>query len=412
MTMNDPQHYWKQLQTFEKRGDLGRQAEVLTQALGRMLPHGALNQTLNMALERAQTDAERNPPELLRLVQERSLLQGCNSRSGEAVRETALPREAGLIPPGELNWTATGQQQVMLLEADKGKLQLLQACEKLAPNQQGLMLNTGYAYLNLPPLRPQTSWFCRSLYEGRIPLETVRSLPLDLFLNPRHPMLAVGDRGAGKLHLYQRDTLKLLRSWQIIPAPNKKAFGLCWHPDGRRLFVTAFQPGLLVMIDRGMAQKRIPLPNSHLISAVGASTRGDQLYVLAVPPDTRRPEIWVLDSEKFRQLSVIHLEGESFCSGADARDIFEITPDGQYAVVMVSKNQPALFTPSLLLVDLASGKIADQLVLRPDQKPINLAFPARELVNPRFRLLPMLLHGGFGLSEDQIKQAFAIDRLN
>lgn len=409
--MNERQYLWRQLQTFEKRGDLQKQAEILVQAMGPKMTHQALTETLRLAFERARVDAERHPPELYRVVLERSVLQACNSHNGEVLRECSLPREAALIPPGELNWSPQGSQQVLLFDVDKGNLTKLESVKELTRDQQGLLMNSSYSYLNLPGPRHQTSWFCRGLYHPEIPLETVKSLPFDLFASPRHPQLVVADRGAGKLHLIQRDTFRLMRTWPVLTPPNKKALNVCFHPDGKRIFVTGHQPGLLVMIDRGMAQKKLPMPTSHLLAGVSVSNKGDLLYVLAIDPETRRPAIWVLDSDKFKRQQVFELEGEAFSTGADARDLFELSPDGKYATVMVSKNQPALFTPCLLLVELSSGKIVHQLVLSPEQKPINLAYTARELFSPRLRLLTILIHGGFGISEDMVKQAFGVETL-
>lgn len=405
------QQLWKQLQNFERRGDLQKQAEILLQALGANLSQQALTETLKLAFERAHAEAQRQPPELYRTQVDRSVLQACNSQTGEVLRECALPREAGLIPPDQLSWSPQGAQQVILLDVKAGKLQRLESVKELNQQQNGLCLNTSYSYLPLPGPKHQTSWFCRGLYYPMIPLETVKSLPLDLFASPRHPYFVVGDRGAGKLHLIQRENFRLARSWPISPPSGKKALNVSLHPDGKRIFVSAHQPGLLTMIDRGMAVKKLPLPASHLIGSLGVSLKGDRLYALALNAETRRPALWVLETEKFRQVQVIELEGEAFSTGADARDLFEISPDGQYAVVMVSKNQPALFTPCLLLVELASGQIVDQLALSPEQKPVHLAFSARELFNPRLRLLPILIHGGFGVSEEMVKQAFAIEQL-
>lgn len=407
--MNSNQLAWKQLQAFEKRGDLQKQAELLRQVLGNAISAQALNESLKMALERAQVESDRHPPELYRVDQVKQALQEVNSKTGEVLRECVLPREAGALTQGDLNWSPLGGNQVVLLEAEKDKLKLLQSLDRL--ESEGLLLNTSYSYLNLPAPRPMHSWFCRSWYHGQMPLEAVKALPYDVFVHPRHPILAVTDRGAGKLHLIQRETFRLARSWSIVSAPNKKALAVCFHPDGKRLFVSGNQKGLLMMVDRSMAQKKLPLPATHLIASVGVSNKGDLLYVLAIHPDTRRPDLWVLDAEKFKQQAVISLEGEAFSTGADARDILEISPDGQYAVVMVSRSQPALFTPCLLLLNLATGKIVDQLNFRPDQKPIHVAFPARELYSPRFRLLPMLLHGGYGLAEDTVKAAFGVDAL-
>lgn len=407
--MNSNQVAWKQLQAFEKRGDLQKQAELLKQVLGNAISAQALNETLKMALERAQVESDRHPPELYRVDQHKQAVQEINSKTGDVLREFILPREAGALNHADLNWSPLGGHQVVLLETDHNKLNLLQSLDRISA--EGLSLNSSYSYLNLPSPRPMHSWFCRSWYHGQMPLETVKALPFDVFAHPRHPVLAVTDRGAGKLHLIQRENFRLARSWPIVTPPNKKALTVCFHPDGKRLFVSGNQKGLLMMIDRSMAQKKLPLPATHLIASVGVSNKGDLLYVLAIHPDTRRPDLWVIDADKFKQQAVISLEGEAFSIGADARDILEISPDGQYAVVMVSRSQPALFTPCLLLVNLASGKIVDQMNFRPDQKPIHVAFPARELFSPRFRLLPMLLHGGYGLAEDTVKAAFGVETL-
>lgn len=410
VNMNDVSA-WKQLQLFEKRGDLAKQAEVLQQVLGKLLPPQALPDVLKMAQERALTDAERQPPELLRVDQGRQVVQGCDSRSGTPLRECQLHKEPGLIPPEQLSWSPLGQIACTVLEVRQQKLTLVQQLERWTPAQAGLLVHQGYAYLNFNPT-PGVSWFCRGLSHSQMPLEPVRSLPLDLSVSARHPFFAVADRGAGKLHLIQRDSFRLLRSWPIVPAPNKKGLGVGFHPDGKRVFVTGHQPGLMVLIDRGMAQKRLSLPDTHILGNLVVANKGDLISVLAIQPETRRPELWQIDTEKFKLQNRISLDGEAFSSGADARDLLELTPDGQYAVAMVSRNQPALFTPALLLVDLASGQTVDQLVLKPEHKPVNLAFPARSLVNPRLRLLPMLLHGGYGLSEDQLKQIFGVERLD
>lgn len=409
--MNQASTLWKQLKVFEQRGDLQKQAEVLSRALGAQLPPQILSELLKMAQERAALDAEKNPPPLYRLLQDRQVLQLCDSRSGEVIKELNLPRESGLIPQADLTWNPLGQKKMMVLSVQRQTLQVLQLLADLEPLQTGLLLNSSYAYLNLNPPEPLMSWFCRSFSHDAMPLEPVRSLPYDLFLSARHPLLAVADRGAGKLHLIQREPLRMQRSWPILPPPNKKALSVVFHPDGRRIFVSGGQPGLLTMIDRGMAQKKLPVPQTHLISNLALSNRGDLLYALAVHPDTRRPDLWVLDTQKFERQNSIPLDGEAFSTGADARDLLELTPDGKFAVVMVSRNQPALFTPCLLLIELATGKILDQKTLRPDEKPVNLAFPARQLVNPRFRLLPMLLHGGFGLTEESLKQAFGVEQI-
>lgn len=411
MSQVPPAQQWKQLQIFEQRGDLQKQADILADVLGPHLPPKAVSECLSMAWERAQQEQERQPPELLRLQQAQQTLELCDSRSGTVLKDVHLPRESGYLPAQDLNWSATGQVALQLLDIQGEKLLLRQAFKQLNDLQKGLLLNSAYAHANLSADSFQTSYFCRAFRHDQIPLEPVRSLPYDLFASPRHPVIAVSDRGAGKLYLFQRDTLRLQRAWPIVQPPNKKGLAVAFHPDGRRIFVSANQPGLLMLIDRGMAQKKIPLPASHLISNLMISNKGDLLYVLVISPDTRRPDIWVLDTQKYQRQAVISLEGEAFSAGADAHDLFELSPDGQSLVTMVSRDRPALFTPCLLLVSLQKQRIVDQVLLKPEDKPSHLAFPARTLVNPRLRLLPMLLHSGYGISEDLIKQVFGISSL-
>jgi len=409
--MNQAAKHWKQLKVFEQRGDLQKQADFISLVLSQHLSPQVLSELMKMAHDRAMADLSKNPPMMYRLIQDKHVLQLCNSLNGEIVKEVNLPREVGMIPLEQLTWNPLGKQKMMVLSVENQHLEILKMLDELEPLQSGLLLNSSYAYLNLNPQNSLTSWFTRSFMYHAMPLEPVRTLPYDLFLSARHPFLVVADRGAGKIHLIQRDNLRLIRSWPILPPPNKKALSVVFHPDGKRIFVSAGQPGLLTMIDRGMAQKKLSIPKTHIISNLALSNRGDLLYLMAVHPDTRRPDIWVLDTQKFEVQTSIPLDGEAFSSGADARDLLELTPDGKYAVVMVSRNQPALFTPCLLLIELATGKIVDQKILRTIDKPVNLAFPARKLFSPRFRLLPILLHSGFGITEELLKKSFEVSEL-
>lgn len=408
--MNDHSQSWKQLKSFERRGDLQKQAEVIRKVLGAQLPAAALPELLQLAQQRALQDLQKNPEQMFRVNMQQGILEQIHPLSAEVIKSTTLPREAGASGYHDMSWSPIGKTAISLLEVQNQQLLIKQEWQGLLPQQCGLVLNTAYAYYNLEIQPSLMSALAPAFRSGQMPLESARSLPYDLFASPMHPYLAVADRGAGKLHLMQRDNLKLFRSWPIVPAPNKKALSVAFHPDGKRIFVTANQAGLLVMLDRGMAQKKLPLPSKHLVSQVRVSPQG-QVVLLLIDPETRRPDLWLLDGQKLSKEALIPLEDEAFSTGSDAHDLMELTPDGKYAIVMVSRNQPALFTPHLLLVDLQQRKIVDKQMLKPDQKPVNLAFPARKLVNPRFRLLPMLLHAGYGLTEDSLRLAFGVTDL-
>ena len=410
--MPAPPQLWKQLKIFEQRGDLKKQAEVLSNALSSVLNARSLKDALKMAWERAEIELQRNPPNLYRLEMAPPKLQLCSAADETVRRELSLPRENGADSADSLNWSPQGQTELIILQVKDAQLRNIDQIDVLRGNARGLLMNSSFAYFNMPSKIMNMSYFARSLYHSAMPLEPVQSLPYDLYLNPRQAFDVVSDRGAGKLHLYSRENFRLHRSWPIVTPPNKKALSVAFHPDGKRMFVTACQQGLMVMIDRGMAQKKLNMPQSHVLSSLGVSNKGDVIYVLAYDPQTRRPDLWLLNAQNYKKVAQIPLEGEAFAAGADARDLMEITPDGKYAVVMVSKNQPALFTPCLLLIDLQAQKIVDQMLLKPNEKPVNIAFPARKLVNPKIRLLPLLIHGGYGLTETAVKEAFGVEQLN
>lgn len=405
-----PKVLWKQLKIFEQRGDLLKQAEILEQALGGLLLPHQLQEVLRITRQNALSYQERHPEPVFCLNQQKHSLQLLHPLQGQLLRELPLPREAGT--PSLLNWSPYGQTELLLLEIRQEQLKILREYPQLSPLQRGLVLNSSYSCLNIHDFQEQIqSLFCRSLTWGEIPIEPTPTLPLDLFTSAKHPVLAVCDRGSGKMHLIQRDPLRLVRSWKIRNKASKKALSVAFHPDGRRIFTTGFESGYLLMTDRNMAQKKISVPTSHVLSNLALPPKGDRLFLLGINPESHRPDLLVLDSEKYQLQQTLYLEGEAFSSGADARDLLEITPDGRWAVVLVAKNQPALFTPCLLLIDLDQGRIADRLVLAPDKKPINLAFLARQLVPPQFRLLPILVHSQ-GLHPEQVQQAFGVDRLD
>lgn len=407
---SDPHVLWKQLKLFEQRGDLAKQAEILETALSAALLPQQIQSVLQLTHQNALAHAERHPDPVCLLDQEKMVLKLCHPLSGESQKELALPKEPGA--QHSVSWSPYGQQDLLILGVEHDQLKVLKIYPHLSPLQAALSLNGGYTCLNLPDFQAQMqSVFCRSWTFGQIPIEPVHTRPCDLFASPRHPVLALTDRGSGKLHLIQRDTLRLTRSWKVVQRPSKKAISVVFHPDGKRVFSTSHEVGHLLLTDRAMAQKKIPVAGPHLLGNLALPPKGDRLLILGINPETRRPDLLVLDTEKFQKIQVIPLEGEAFSSGADARDLLEISPDGRWAVVMVSKNQPALFTPCLLLIDLEQGNIVDRRVLDADKKPINLAFLARQLVNPKFRLLPTLLHTQ-GISVETVQAAFGVDRLD
>jgi WD40 repeat protein len=407
---SEPQKLWKQLKLYEQRGDLAKQAEILEKALQTVIIPAQIQSVLQLTYQNAQAFAERHPEPVFLLDQDKHSLKWVHPQTGLPQKEALIPKEMGAN--AYVSWSAYGHLDLMILSIEDQKIKIIKEYGKLSPLQKALGLNGSYATLNVHDFNEtMQSVFCHSWTMGQIPIEPVNSQPFDLFLSPRHPVLAVTDRGSGKLHLFQREHMRLTRSWKVVSRPSKKAISVIFHPDGKRIFSTSHEPNSLVLTDRAMAQKKIAVSGTYLLGNLAASPKGDTIILLGIHSDTHRPDLLILDTEKFQIQQVIPLEGEAFSSGADARDLLALSPDGRWAVVMVSKNQPALFTPCLLLVDLERGEILDRLILAADKKPINLAFLARQLVQPKFRLLPTLLHTQ-GISAEIIQSAFEIERLD
>lgn len=398
----------RQLQLFEKRGDLTRQLEVLQQALGGLISPLQLRELLSLAQDSAQRHEQLHPPSAFAFDALRATLQVTQSLSGEVLKEVALPKEPGALSADLLNWSPIGSVELFAVDVRDGKLVREREYGHLMPLQRQILLNPLYAALNVRDFHGQMkSLAIRNWTYGQMPIEAVASLPHDLAFSAQHPVIAVSDRGAGKLHLIARDTLRPVKSWKVALKGGKKTVAVAFHPDGKRLFASSYEVRNLSLIDRNIVQKKLPLNVPHVLGAMACSPKGDLLYVLGINPDTRRPDILVIETTRYQLVKTLPLEGEAFSVGADPRDIFEISPDGRTAVVMVSRNQPALFTPTLLVVDLSTGQITDQHVLSPQQKPINMAFLARQLVPPEIRLLPMLLHTP-GIDSAKVRAALGL----
>ena len=65
------------------------------------------------------------------------------------------------------------------------------------------------------------------------------------------------------------------------------------------------------------------------------------------------------------------------------------------------------FSSTPIFDAIQTGQVIHETLLKPEEKPLQLAFQARELTPPRIRLLPLLAHGGYGLNEADIQAAFA-----
>lgn len=402
--------HWRQYQRFEQRGDLEKQAEGLRIALGQRLPSSALQEVLQLARQSA-AQAEQKQPAPVIAIQDHSV-HYLHPTTGEILNTLELPREAGQKNEQLINWSHFNGSHVMGMDNQGNQLIPKDRLSSRDLPVPGLRLNSSYAYLSFGlqgsprHLPPHKSYLCKQWLDPRIPLENLRSRPYDLFATPQHPYFVVSDRSAGKLHFIQRNPLKLLRSWPLVQAAQKKILQTVFHPDGKQVYVSSYQKGAFHVIDRGMAQKRIQLSTPGLVSNLKLSNRGDLLYLYVMGAEDS-VEIWVLDTLKYQKQAVYTLEGSAFSAQTDPQDLFEISPDGKYLLTLVSRNRPNLFSPYLLQIEAQTGQVIHETLLKPEEKPLQLAFQARELTPPRIRLLPLLAHGGYGLNEADIQAAFA-----
>lgn len=400
--------HWLQFKRFEQRGDLEMQAEGLKKALVNRLAPPVIQEALNLARQSAHQAEQRSPAPIISI--ENTHIQYTHPYTGDPLQHLDLPKEMGQKPEALINWSHFNGPQVMGL-ASKGNQWVPQdilQTRDLA--HQGLRLNNAYAYLSLNPQVPtqlsaHKSYLCKQWIDARIPLENLKSRPYDLFASPQHPYVIASDRSAGKLHFIQRDPLKAIRSWPMNPPDTKKTLQCVFHPDGKQVYVSSYQGGCFHVIDRAMAQKRIALPTRATVSQLRLSNRGDLLYVLLTQPEGPL-EVWVVDTQKHQKQAVFTLEGQAFSSQTDPQDLFEVSPDGRYLLTVVSRNRPNLFSPYLLQIDVRTGEIVYETLLKPEHKPLQFAFTARSLTDPRIRVLPILLHGGHGLEEADVQAAF------
>jgi hypothetical protein len=403
--------HWKQYQRFEQRGDLQKQAEGLTEALSNRLSVTAIQEALALARQSAQTAEQRQPSPVITFQDNRLCMINPYTHAIEEALE--MPREAGQKQDALINWSHFNGPQVMGLNLQGKQFVPQDILSARDIPHAGLRLNSAYAYLPFSSLQGSMprgllahhSYLCKQWIDPRIPLENLRSRPYDLAVSPQHPYFIVGDRSAGKLHFVQRNPFKLLRSWPLTTPPHKKVLQSIFHPDGQRVYVSTYQKGGFHIIDRAMAQKRIAVNTPGIVSHLALSSRGDLLYVYVVLDE--QIEIWVLDTQKHQKQAVFSLEGSAFSGQTDPQDLFEISPDGRSLLTVVSRNRPNLFSPYLLQIECSSGQVIAETLLKPEEKPLQLAFMARALSDPKIRLLPIILHGGHGLEEADVKAAFS-----
>ncbi len=396
--------HWKHYQRFEQRGDLQKQAELLTQVLPPRVPAAAIQEALQLARQSAERAEKNAPPPVFSL--QKDALCVCSS-TGEHLQELSLPPEPQRKKEALINWSYVQGTQVLGLQ-QKGEHWMphdfLEHRDFVVP---GLSLNNAYPYLPPGPaqrLSPHMRYLCQRWISPQTALENLHSRPFDLMLDARHPHFIVADRGAGKLHFIQRKPFKALRAWKLTASPHKKVLQAAFHPDGQRVYACSHQQSAFHIIDRGMAQKRVPLSARGVVSNGVMSNRGDKFFIYSATPQA---QILVVDTQKHKVQQVFALEGEAPSAHTDPQDVMALTPDGRYLMVLVSRNRPTLFSVYLLQIDVTTGEVVQETLLKPEQKPLQLAFPARALTPPRIRLLPLLLHGGHGLTEADVRAAFS-----
>lgn len=412
MDIAERQRLFKRLKNFEKKGDLLGQATVLNQALanqGILAEHQVL-ETLKSLQELSHRREQRQPSEMFSLDQQNVSLNIKNSHNEEIKKNVPLNKEPRFQPKDHLNWTSTGHSDLLVLNVEGGELETYYEYTVLTSSQKSLVINHQSQFLNIKAHRNDfLNIQIPMLVHGAIPIDPVTMLPLDIAVSPFHQVLAICDRGAGKVHLFSRENYRIVKSWSVNAKPSKKCMSLAFHPDGKRIFTTANQPQNLGLIDRNIVMKKINVNDQGILGTLACSPRGDLLYVLCIQRDTRRPDILILDTEKFQLQGRIALEGEAFSTSADPQDLFIVDPSGRWAVVMVSKNQPNLFTPTLLLINLKTQEVVDQKILTSQTKPIHIGFPVKEYFSPEIKLIPTLIQSEL-ISKEQIRHIFGRDQ--
>ncbi|PIQ27915.1 hypothetical protein COW36_08870 [bacterium (Candidatus Blackallbacteria) CG17_big_fil_post_rev_8_21_14_2_50_48_46] len=336
-------------------------------------------------------------------------LKKINPWNGEVLEELVLPSSRKFSPRFfGVDWIPNGSGSVYLFHASNARELGEITWEDAENSLGGITVSERYTHLYFGELdeHPYLA-LSQNLHYGYFPIKAQKSLPLDLHVSCSGQHIFVSDRGRGSIFVVDTESFKVSGVLTVRPAGSKKTLNLSPSPDGLKLYITDNQsPSLFIVNLKTLKIKRQPLPYG-ILGNIQLSSDGQWLYLQSTRPDGS-VEIVVVDTLNLLHLATIPLKGNLFSGLDDPCDLMAISPLNNFMVFMTYVDVPAMFTPWLNIVDLASNKLIDRYALfAEDTKPSYLAF-AMSKPDGYFRsdtsILDILLDKGY-ISFQDVEEA-------
>ncbi|MBF2052675.1 MAG: PQQ-binding-like beta-propeller repeat protein [Candidatus Sericytochromatia bacterium] len=295
--------------------------------------------------------------------------------SGKTLRQLSLPTTRKYQPRYmSLDWMPAGSGSVYLFHANNAR-ELGEIVWSGEEAQSGLTVSDDFVHLYFGELdeHPYLA-LSHQLHYPYIPLNPTKCLPLDMVLNGNRQQLFLADRGRGTIFIVDLESFTVTSSLIVRPPGSRKTLNLAPTPDGQRLFITDNStPALLVVNLKTLKIKRQPLPYG-ILGNLRISPDGQWLYIQSTRPD-ERVELIVLDTTNLLHRSTIALHGNLFSTLDDPLDLMAVSPQQNFLIFMTYVDNPAMFTPWINIIDLATYQLIDRYaLLTDDSKPSHISF--------------------------------------
>lgn len=236
------------------------------------------------------------------------------------------------------------------------------------------------------------------------PSESIQSMPFDISIPNKSKNIAITDRGAGVLYLYDTETHKLAGAIHLRPAGSNKALNVASAFEGRKFFVTDNQTNALYIVDtKTLKIKRQPLPYGILCNI----TSDDKWLYLLVDKGNQAPELLVLDPLNLIIRATIQLQGQLFSKAEDPVDLMCLSPSRKRLLVQTYVNYPTAYNPIVNIIDLQNFQWVDQVFMGDRGKPAYLSFAINkpnDLNKVNSDLIDVLIEMGV-ISEEHVIEA-------
>lgn len=222
----------------------------------------------------------------------------------------------------------------------------------------GLALNAEKAFLWSPVLTEcEQLWLTRHCY---CPYPT--KYASDLFLSPDNSLLLIAERQSGTVKVLDTESLQILATVSIRPQGLQKVINIAFDAEGA--WLTDNQSFMLFYLDLNNFQlKKYDIGLSgYALGNLAISPDQKHLFLLTVKPTG---SLLYLDLKNFELLKEIPLKGELLSTSQRAiYDLFTLTPDQDYLLLMTGDQNSGDNAPLISVVDTHKVKISQRYQLK------------------------------------------------